>query len=45
MSPYTTTYDDVWFCSWKCGFKHKDIEKVVAHEKKVHGAIQDKEGG
>ena len=29
------TLDSPWECSWECGFKDYDIEKVIEHEHKT----------
>jgi len=28
--------DDVWRCTWNCGFTHKDYRKAIEHENKAH---------
>lgn len=41
--PYTTAYDDYWYCSWLCGFKSEDESDVIKHENAVHNAVQTRE--
>jgi len=43
--PYNQYKSSWWNCSWKCGYKNKDVEKVIEHENKTHGAIARKEEG
>jgi len=38
---YRKSLTGKWYCSWNCGFKHDDIEKVIEHEKKEHGGKKE----
>ena len=38
--PNKAGYQRLWRCSWKCGFKHKNLTEVFEHEKNTHMAVQ-----
>jgi hypothetical protein len=31
---YRKTLDGPWICSWNCGFRSYDLDKVIEHENK-----------
>lgn len=33
---YRKSLNDMWICSWNCGFQDWDIKKVIEHENKGH---------